>query len=99
MLTLVLAVKLVAEIALCALFGQWVLGKVCGPTPERNPFYGLLQILTRPWVRAARWVSPRRIVAEQHLPLLAFWLLLLIWGAASLVKIRLCLALGVALCR
>lgn len=99
MLTFVLAIKLVAEIALCALLGQWILGKVCGPKPERNPFYGLLQILTRPWLLAARWLAPRRIVLEQHLPLLAFWLLLLIWGAASVVKIKLCLAQGLDLCR
>lgn len=98
-LTLVLAIKLVAEIALCALSGQWVLGKVCGPAPERNPFYSLLQILTRPWLGAARRVWPRRWLADQHVPALAFGLLLLIWCAASVAKVKLCLTLGGAVCR
>ena len=48
MLTLVLAIKLIAEIALLALFGQWVLGLVLGASQQRNPFYGLLQLLGRP---------------------------------------------------
>ena len=96
MVTLVLSIKLIAEIALLALFGQWGLGLVLGASQQRNPFYGLLQLLGRPWVRAARWTSPER-VAGRHVPV-AF-LLLLVWMAASVVKIKICLQIGVALCK
>ena len=98
MLTLVLALKLIAEIALLALFGQWVLGLICGSAAERNPFYGLLQLMGRPWVRAARWISPRA-VAERHLHWLAFLFLLLVWVAASVAKISICRRIGVGLCK
>ncbi len=98
MLTLVLAIKLIAEIALLALFGQWVLGVISGAAKDRNPFYGVLQLVGRPWVRAARWISPQRI-AERHLPLVAFLFLLFVWAAASVVKVSICLQIGVALCR
>jgi hypothetical protein len=98
MLTLVLAIKLIAEIALLALFGQWVLGAISGVAKDRNPFYGLLHLMGRPWVRAARWISPQR-VAERHLPLVAFLVLLFVWAAASVAKISVCLQIGVALCK
>ena len=98
MLTLVLALKLIAEIALLALFGQWLLGLISGAARERNPFYGLLQLTGRPWVRAARWISPQR-VADRHLPLVAFLVMLLVWLAASLAKINICLRIGIELCQ
>ncbi|MEO7953827.1 MAG: hypothetical protein ABIR35_07020 [Polaromonas sp.] len=98
MLTLVLAIKLVAEIALLALFGQWLLGRVLGASRQGNPFYGVLQLLGRPWVSAARWIAPK-VVAERHVPALAFLLLLLVWSAASIVKVKICLQIGVALCK
>lgn len=98
MLTLVLALKLIAEIALLALLGQWVLGCISGSARERNPFYRLLQLMSRPWVRAARWISPQ-VVVDRHLPLVAFLVLLLVWGAASVAKISICLRIGVGLCK
>ncbi|MEO7401863.1 MAG: hypothetical protein ABIV07_14040 [Polaromonas sp.] len=98
MLTFVLATKLIAEIALLALFGQWLLGLVLGASPQRNPFYGVLQLLSRPWISALRWIAPQR-VADRYLPMLAFLLLLLAWLAASVVKVKICLQIGVALCK
>ncbi|SFC64199.1 hypothetical protein SAMN05216344_1274 [Polaromonas sp. OV174] len=98
MLTLVLVVKLLAEIALLALLGQGVLGLLAGPARDRNPFYRLLQLLGRPWLKAARWLSPR-MVLERHLPLVAFAILLLIWAGATVAKVGICLRIGVALCR
>ena len=89
MLTLVLALKLIAEIALLALFGQWVLGFISGSAKK---------LTGRPWVRAARWISPQR-VADRHLPLVAFLILLLVWLAASVAKINICLRLGMASCQ
>jgi hypothetical protein len=98
MLAAATTVKLLAEIALLALFGQWVVGLLAGPAPERNPFYRLLQLLGRPWVRAARWLSPQ-LVLDRHVPLVAFLALLFVWGAAAFANVSICLQIGVALCK
>lgn len=99
MLLLSSALKLIAEIALLALLGQWLLGLLIGPQRrEVNVFYRLLQLLTRPFVRLTRWISPR-VVLDRHLPLATFALLLACWLAATASKISLCLQIGVQLCR
>jgi hypothetical protein len=49
------AVKLLAEIALMAMAGQFLLGLLAGAKRETNFFYKLLQIITNPVTRSARW--------------------------------------------
>ena len=98
MLAAATTAKLLAEIALLALAGQWVVGLLAGAGRDGNPFYRVLQLLGRPWVKAARWISPP-VVLERHLPLVAFLLLVLIWVAAAITKIRICLEIGVVLCK
>ncbi len=98
MLLLVSAVKLVAEIALLALVGQFLLGLLAGQKRDSNFFYRLLQVVTRPFVRGVRLVTPR-VVIDRHIPSATFVLLALIWAASTLAKINLCLQLGVAQCR
>ena len=98
MLAVATTVKLLAEIALLALLGQWVVGLLSGQARERNPFYRVLQLIARPWVQAARWISPA-FVLDRHLPLVAFAVLLLIWGGAAILKVSTCLQIGIALCK
>ncbi len=98
MLIVVTAFKLIAEIALLALCGQWLLGFLSGASRNDNPFYALLRLLGRPWIQVARWLSPG-VVLDRHLPLVAFFLLLLAWGAASIAKVGICLRIGVHLCK
>jgi uncharacterized protein YggT (Ycf19 family) len=98
MLFLASAVKLVAEIALMAFVGQWVLGLIAGRQRERNFFYQLLATLTRPFVKVARVLSPR-IVIDAHVPLVAFLLLVMAWLVATATVIRICLEIGVQACR
>jgi hypothetical protein len=98
MLAAATTAKLLAEIALLALAGQWVVGLLAGTARDGNPFYRVLQLLGRPWVRAARWISPP-VVLERHLPLVAFLVLTLVWIAAAVAKIRICLDIGVTLCK
>ena len=98
MLSLAITVKLLAEIALLALLAQAVVGVLSGAAKDHNPVYRLLQVIGKPWMRVARWLSPR-VVLDRHLPFLAFFALLLVWVAASLVKVRICLQIGVALCQ
>ena len=45
MLALVTTVKLIVEIALMVLLGQWVLGLLAGAKRDKSIFYQLLQIL------------------------------------------------------
>ena len=98
MFLFVTAVKLLAEIALMALLGQFLLGKLVGARREQNFFYQLLSLLGRPAVRVARHLTPA-FVGQRHVPLVAFALLSMAWLAATVFKIQLCLAMGVALCQ
>ncbi len=98
MLLLVTTVKLIAEIALLALLGQWLLGLLAGAKRDKNIFYQILQILGRPFVAVARLVTPKFVV-ERHLPLVAFLLLMFVWLAATILKIQTCLQIGVELCK
>lgn len=98
MLLLFDALKLLSEIALMALAGQWVLGLLAGARREQNSVYRLFQVVTGPLVRAARWISPP-VVLDRHLPLVAFLVLSFVWLLATAGKINHCVQIGVQLCR
>jgi hypothetical protein len=98
MLTALSAAKLICEIALLALAGQWVLGLMAGERREGNWVYQLLQQIGRPFVLMAGWVTPRRVVPRHH-PWVAFLLLTLAWLLITAAKITHCVQIGVALCR
>ncbi len=98
MLLAVSSVKLVAEIALLALAGQFLLGLLAGAKREDNFFYRLFQVLTRPLIRGMRSIAPRAVI-DRHLPLAAFVLLASVWLVATFLKINLCLQIGVEQCR
>jgi hypothetical protein len=98
MLLLISTVKLIAEIALLALFGQWVLGLLAGQRKSENIFYKILQQVGSPFVKLARFVTPK-FVLERHLPLVAFLILGFVWVGVTLVKVNHCLKIGVALCQ
>jgi hypothetical protein len=98
MLTAALYVKLIAEIALMALLGQWVLGLLAGARKQQNIFYQTLSAIGRPFVWLARQLSPR-VVLDQHVPLVAFLLLVFVWVAVTLYRIQTCVQIGVELCK
>ncbi len=98
MLTLILAIKALTEIAALAVLGQSVLGWLSGQGRENNPFYRVLQVVGRPVLSAARRLSPRWVL-DRHLPVLALVLLAWVWLAATLAKISWCLDHGVNQCR
>lgn len=102
MLFVVTALKMVAEIALMALLGRWVLGawiqRLSPQAASQNVFLWLLDAVTRPFVQAAGWMTPRWVL-RQHWSLVAFCLLLLVWVAAVIVKIALCVEEGMPQCR
>lgn len=98
MLLFVSAVKLVAEIALMALAGQFLLGLLAGQKRDTNIFYQLLQVMTKPFVKGMRLVTPK-VVIDRHIPLAAFVALAMVWVVATITKINLCLQIGVEQCR
>lgn len=98
MLVLVEILKMLAEIALLSLAGQWVLGLLAGAKREGNLVYKLFQVLTRPLISGARLISPR-VVLDRHLPMVAFLLLTFVWVVATITKIDMCVRMGVHLCK
>jgi hypothetical protein len=98
MLTLLSIAKLIAEVALLSMVGQWVLGLLAGARRSENLVYQLLQLVGRPFVMAVRCVVPRQ-VAPQHHAWVAFLLLVLAWLVVTALKVSHCVAVGVHLCR
>ena len=97
-LLLASSVKLIAEIALLALVGQWLLGLLAGSKRNDNLFYRLLQVITSPFIKVVRVVTPR-FVLDRHVPLAAFLLLAMVWLVATIAKINICLQTGMQACR
>ena len=98
MLLFLSSLKLLLEIALLSLVGQGMLFLLAGERRDRNFFYQLLQILTRPFTAVARRLTPR-LVADRHVPFVAFFVLLLSWAVVTFEKIRLCVSVGMVGCR
>lgn len=96
-LLLVSSIKLVAEIALLAFLGQWVLGLLAGAKRDTNFIYQLFKVLTNPFVRGMRLITPR-VVIDRHVPLAAFLLLGFVWLIATFYRIQLCVEIGVQAC-
>ena len=97
-LTLVSTAKMVAEIALLSLAGQWLLGLLAGSKRSSNLFYQVLSIMTRPFVRLARAISPS-LVLDRHVPLVTFLMLSFVWLICLLAKVRICVQVGMEMCR
>jgi YGGT family len=98
MLLVVSAVKLIVEIALMALLGQWLLGLLAGRKRETNVFYQTLAAVTKPFVSGVRRITPR-VVIDRHVPVATCVLLAMVWLLATLTKINLCLEVGVQTCQ
>ena len=98
LLLTVSAIKLVVEIALMALAGQFLLGLLAGAKREQNVFNRLLQVLTNPVIKGVRFLTPR-VVVDRHVPLAAFALLASIWMVTTIAKIDICLRVGIDQCR
>ena len=73
MLTWILAIKAVVEVAALAVLGRSLLGLLVGARRDNNLAYQVLSVVARPALRLARLLSPR-IVIDRHLPLVALLL-------------------------
>lgn len=98
MLVLITAVKLVCEIAILSLLAQWLVGVLAGARRDQNWVYSLFRVLTGPFTKTVRWVTPK-VVIDRHVPLATFVLLTMLWVVVTVAKIQACLAVGVQACQ
>jgi hypothetical protein len=98
MLTLLNVLQLVIYIALIALAGQGVLYVLAGARRHENFFYRTLQVVSKPFTVPMRKLTPR-LVADEHVPVVTFLLLLVIYVVVTIEKISLCIASGMEGCR
>jgi hypothetical protein len=98
MLLFISIIKLLAEIALLALAGQFVLGLLAGAKRETNFFYRLFDVLTKPVIKVMRFVTPRAVI-DRHVPVAAFVALISVWLIATIAKVNVCMQVGMAQCR
>jgi hypothetical protein len=97
-LLLLSAIKLVLEIAGLALVGQALLYVLAGEKRDRNFFYQALRAVASPFTWVARRITPS-LVAERHVPFVAFFLIVIGWVLVTFQKIQYCLTVGVQACR
>ena len=95
MLLAAASIKLVAEIALMALLGQGLLALLAGDRRHTNFFYRTLQVLTGPFTKVTRLITPR-VVIDRHIPFAAFALVLMIWVVATITKVQQCVQIALA---
>jgi cytochrome b561 len=98
MLTALNIAQLVLYIALLALLGQGALYVLAGPKRENNLFYQLLQILSKPFTLLVRRITPRQ-VADKHVPVVSFFLLLIAYAVVTFEKVALCVEAGMEGCK
>ena len=98
MLTFLNIAQLVLYIALLAMLGQGALYVLAGPKRASNLFYQLLQVVSKPFTLLVRRITPKR-VADQHVPLVTFFLLLIAYAVVTLERIALCVQTGVEACK
>jgi hypothetical protein len=91
MLTALNIAQLVLYIALLALVGQAVLYALAGARRDSNLFYQLLQIVSKPFTWPVRKLTPPQ-VADRHVPVVTFFLLLIIYFIVSFERANLCIA-------
>jgi hypothetical protein len=92
-LQLILILKALAEVAGVAFLGQGVLWLLAGARRDQNQVYKLFKLLTSPVTRFTRFITPR-IVLDQHIGLVAFLVVMVLWVVLLVFKARSCLLLG-----
>ena len=98
MLTFLNFAQLILYIALLALAGQGVLYILAGAKRETNVFYQLLRIVSKPFTLPVRKITPRQ-VADEHVPIVTFFLLAIAYAVITFEKIGLCMANQMEGCR
>lgn len=90
MYEIIVILKALTEVAGVAFLGQGILWVIAGAKRDQNPIYGIFTTLTSPVMKVTRWITPR-IVLDQHVWLVAFFLLIVLWLGLTAMKIKLVL--------
>jgi hypothetical protein len=90
MYEIIVIAKALIEIAGIAMLGQGILYVFAGAKREQNIVYGMLKVLTSPVMKVTRLITPR-VVLDQHIGLVAFFLLIVLWLAVTAIKIKIVL--------
>jgi hypothetical protein len=93
MYQLVVILKALNEVALLALLGQGIVFLFAGAKRDTNPVYFIFKTLTSPVMKLARLITPR-IVLDQHIGIVALFLLLAAEALLIAAKIYLYLEAG-----
>jgi hypothetical protein len=93
MLLAAIILKGLVEVMLLVLLGQGILHVLAGAARHNNLVYRMFATVTAPIMKAARFVTPRFIV-DQHLGLVAFFLLCVLWVVALALKVQAVAAQG-----
>jgi hypothetical protein len=88
-LFIVSSLKALVEIAGMALIGQGLIGVLAGKSRQDNFVYRIFLVITSPIFKIARAISPR-FIADAHLGLASFFILLWLWVALVLAKGYVC---------
>ena len=90
MYEIIVILKALVEIAGVGFIGQGILWVIAGSKREQNAVYTLFRTITSPVTKATRAITPR-IVLDQHIGLVAFFLLIVLWVALTALKIKMVL--------
>ena len=90
MYEIIVILKALTEVAGVAFLGQGVLWVIAGSKRDQNLVYGIFRTITSPVMKVTRWITPR-VVLDQHLGLVAFFLLIVLWLGLTVLKIRIVL--------
>jgi len=90
MYEVIVVLKALTEVAGVAMLGQGVLWVLAGSKRDQNLVYGMFKTLTSPVMKATRVITPR-VVLDQHIGLVAFFLLMVIWLVLTALKIKIVL--------
>jgi hypothetical protein len=79
--------KGLVEVVLLVLIGQGILFIFAGATRHQNLVYRMFTTVTKPIMTATRFITPRFIV-DQHIGLVAFFLMSALWVVALALKVH-----------
>lgn len=89
--------RALVEVALLALLGLGAVGLLSGARRATNPVYVLFLVVSKPVIRFTRWFTPK-VILDQHVPFVAFFLMFWLWILLAWVKRELCVINGLTGC-
>ena len=98
MLSVLSAIQVVLYVALLALAGQGILFLLAGANREKNFFYGLLKIISKPFTVPVRMLTPSK-VGDHQVPIVTFFLLLIAYAVVTFERINLCIGAQMMGCK